>query len=427
MSRFPSFFRQSPGSSRRTAARAADGSPVSIAFDRWLDAELGGRPAPGADIKQAHSLSDADRSAFASLTETFRRIDRLDTRATGRGGSPDTRLQADIWEDIMQATLSLPSGEPSTLAAPVPSGIPVRSPIPHAGRDRRTRTGGFAQLSPVLNVAMAALLVLVLGLSAWTLAGTRWAGNGPGNTNDPGGFASLAALDPNATPASTTQGILPTADECTIAPLTIDQVMERIKGPFPGSIDNVPVVESSPIAYGTPPLLRNVPPQQADIDAIAKVQREFVACSIKGDLLQVWAFYAPSSEFWRSFLDRYPRFVDEATVRADLEAYLQGEQNLFLPGLGWDGVWAGDGSAIPGGLPLVNPDPQASLTIGDQMTSQGRVADIVVSMLYYNPDKPDAAPQYIPREQMAKVWVYEWDEASRMWMISQVGLDANRG
>ncbi|MGB3330343.1 MAG: hypothetical protein WBA46_15390, partial [Thermomicrobiales bacterium] len=203
----------------------------------------------------------------------------------------------------------------------------------------------------MLNAAMAAVLVLVLGLSAWAVTEHSWGGSGddPGGAGVPGGLASLAALDPNATPAA--QGILPSADECTIQPLTVDQVMERIKNAGPQKPKEGEVASTPVPIIGTPPLLHKVTPQQTDIDAIAKVQREFVACSIKGDLLQVWAFYAPESEFWRNFLDSYPPFADETTVRADIEAYVNGGENLFLPGMGWDGVRSLDGQWIPDSLP----------------------------------------------------------------------------
>ncbi|MGB3329494.1 MAG: hypothetical protein WBA46_11100, partial [Thermomicrobiales bacterium] len=72
-------------------------------------------------------------------------------------------------------------------------------------------------------------------------------------------------------------------------------------------------------------------------------------------------------------------------------------------------------------------NPQGSLTTIAQMTSGGRVAEVNVSMLYYDPANLGAPPRYIPREEMARNWVYTWDEASQTWMIAQVGLDVNRG
>lgn len=421
MSRFLNRFSRPPsGSPRRPAARAAAEPPVAVALDRWLDAQMPGRSTPGAGIDPVQTLSGADRSAFASLAGTFYAIDRLDVRAAD---GVDDRLQARLWEDIMQAMLPTQLANPVLIPFVGSSSGPASPPPSIRPFDRPpSRTGGFARLSPVLNVAMAALLVLVLGLSAWAVTGHRpgGSGEGPGGTEGAGGLASLAALDQNTTPVA--QGILPTADECTIQPLTIDQVMERIRNAGPNPNDNA---EATPIpVIATPPVLHKVPPSQEDIDTIAAVQREFVACTIKGAPLQVWAFYAPYSEFWRNFLDNFPRFSDEATVRAAIDDYVEGAWNPSIPGLGWD--TPRENAPFPT-LPLVNPDPQASLVTVDVATSRGRDAEVNVAMVYYTPGKPDVEPVYVPREQMAKIWVYTWDEASQMWMISQVGLDVNRG
>lgn len=417
MSRHLSFLRHLPGSSRRASAAP----PVSIALDQWLDAQMPGPSTPGVADELSHTLSDADRAEVAALSATFHQLDRLDARTVV--GGADTRLQAHCWEEIMHATIPTtatvsPTFSPSSLNGASPS-RPARTLAPQS-RSQPSRIGGFARISPVLNVAMAALLVVVLGFSAWSLMGTRFGGlgDGPDGTEVPAGVASLAAQDLPATPAA--QSLLPTADECTIQPLTVDEVMARVKGQFPGGEVDASVSEGSPVTYGSPPV-KGGTPQQSDLEAIAKVQREFVACSIKGSLLQVWAFYAPESPFWRSFLDGYPRFVDEATVRADVEQYqLTGMQNR-LPGFGWDGLKTLLGEWIPNSLPVVNPDRQASTIMAEAMTSQGREIGIVISMLYYDPGNLDSVPRSYAQSSRYVDWIFRWDEGTKTWMIVQIG------
>ena len=96
-------------------------------------------------------------------------------------------------------------------------------------------------------------------------------------------------------------------------------------------------------------------------------------------------------------------------------------------GSGWNGVRSLDGKWIPYTLPVVNPNSEASLVGIDHMTSQGRVVNITVAMLCYDPGNPTLPPHSIPRSEKARIWDYRWDETSQQWGITQIGRDVSRG
>jgi len=140
---------------------------------------------------------------------------------------------------------------------------------------------------------------------------------------------------------------------------------------------------------------------------------------LKGDQFQVWALIDPESVYWRGFLNTYPPFTDEATVRADLEALADGSAGLdsLIPNVS-------NMLVIDRYLPTVNPDPDASLLKYDMVTENGILRVVIVGMIYHYADGTERA---IPREEMATNWVYTWNQETNSWMVTVIGLDANRG
>lgn len=437
MSRFLNRFSRPPsGSPRRPAARAAAEPPVAIALDRWLDAQMPGRSTPGTAIDPADSLSGADRSAFASLAGTFRRIDRLDVGATD---GADDRLQARLWEDIMQATLPTQFANPAPMPLVGSSSAPASPPLPPRVRplDRpSSRTGGFARLSPVLNVAMAALLVLVLGLSAWAVTGHRpgGSGEGPGGTEVPAALGSLAAPSSEATLATpdgspVAHGIMPTADECTIQPLTIDQVMERLE-PWLQSYAGVgksthmappwipvnltPIVNFDSIPEIVYPVSTSTPTSAAPIDLalsdITEVQRQVMACFVAQDPFRIWALIAPDASYWSFLAWSLLQRTDAPSVRGELEA-LEGKTGSER--MTWLTM---QGYGIVNRMPLVNPDPAASA-----YGMNGTTPVIRVATLAYDVNHPERLPRAMPIDQTYQTWLYVYDNASKRWLVDNIG------
>lgn len=394
---------------------------VAMEFDRQLDAWATGTPAP----TPTTSRSSDEHARLAGLTSAFQQVAAMDATMRERKETSTEHVKKIIWEDIMSAIA--PEISPNESFAPrgthdlrhhVASGI-TRTHN-QLGRNRLGLRRLLPTLSPVLNVAMVAIMLLTLGLGTFVITGgnDRW-GNGS-NGDDPGNPNGLASLPANVQGTPIAGGSLPTADECTVAPLTVDEVMDRIDGPFPGE-SGYPVKEvrllATPLSATSP---EGAPPTVATIDQIAIVHRELMACIIKGDMFQIWTFFAPTSEYWKNILQFYPRFVDEATVRADLEKVAAGEQvrqlkdNLGFVGLRFQ-------------VPLVNPDPSASKMTIDSETDQGRMQSVAVAMLYYRTDDPTAAPSNIPISEYVTPWIYEWEQESESWKVSLPGVEMNRG
>ena len=400
--------------------RPSDASAaVAMDLDRQLDAWVTGTPAPAALTSRAPD----EHVRLTGLTSAFQQVAAMDTTSRERSESSTAHAKAIIWEDIMSATTAIPSSsrpidtpEESTWTTErEESSLPRAARCPNFALPRQP-SRWLPTLSPVLNVAMVALMLFTLGLGAFTITGggDRWGFGGNGNDPGPGGVNGLASLPAGLQGTPIAQAILPAADECTVTPLTIDQVMDRIRGPFPGAA-GYPGGEikllSTPIMSGSP--------SQETIDQIAVVHREFMACIMKGDMFQIWTFFAPESDYWRDILQFYPRFVDEATIRADLEKVNQGEQvRQLTDNLGF--------VALQFRVPVVNPNPTASTIQVEAETEKGRQSIITVSMLYYNIKNQSATPtlagsqnpngQYTP-------WVYEWDTSSGTWKVRVPGTE----
>ncbi len=394
---------------------------VAMEFDRQLDAWATGTPAP----EPTASRSSDEHARLAGLTSAFQQAAAMDATMLDRTEFSTAHAKTIIWEDIMSAT--------TASVTPVNPSPGTRSVTgythEHPGDTRAHNQWGrnwlglrrlLPTLSSVLNVAMVAIMLLALGLGTFVITGgnDRWGNESSGD--DPGNPNGLASLPANVQGTPIAGGSLPTADECTVAPLTVDEVMDGIDGPFPGEAGYLSE-EIRPLATplsATP--TEGGPLTAATIDQIAIVHREFMACIIKGDMFQIWSFFAPASEYWRTILRFYPRFVDEATVRADLEKVAAGEQVRELTdNLGF--------VALQFQVPLVNPDPSASMMTINRETDQGRMRSVEVAMLYYRTDDPTAAPSNIPISEYVTPWIYEWEQESESWKVSLPGVEMNRG
>jgi hypothetical protein len=247
------------------------------AFDRWLDATLAGESTP-ADV-----AIDADPDA--TLRSTAHQVHAL-LRSADRDEGVTGRLDS-IWENLdMHASPSA-----SRMGAMTGAGAPPsRRGLPPVSRHRHTANA--------INLVLTAVLILGLGFGAWQTWST-WNTNGGG---DPQPTAELAALQPEASP-DTGYGvygtpidvnlIAPTAEECMVEPMTVDEVMAALDGV--GINDQVmPDGSLDMTGSGVDPADFTVgPPSQQTFDQIVAVQREWRACIIAGDWMRVLALMHP--------------------------------------------------------------------------------------------------------------------------------------
>ncbi|HEU0165284.1 MAG TPA: hypothetical protein VFQ54_09580 [Thermomicrobiales bacterium] len=381
---------------------------TAMEFDRQLDALVTGMPAPAPD---AASL-DTDRARVDVLTATFLQAASLRT-AQEVAMTASGRTKARIWEDIMSATAS-PSLSPAArpFAGPPPSSN--STPIRNVGRSIRTWTARF---SPVLNVAMVALMILTLVLGAFAVTNRGgWHPNGGPSGNN------LAMLPATVEGTPVAQVDLPTAADCTVKPLTVDEVIDRIKHPYPFYPESPATPVPSQAVYTQP---KSGPLSTKDLAEISDVQRQFDACILKGSPFQLWALIIQGSRFWADIVKAYPPLTSEATVRSDLEELLESGNDPNVVNKTRLLIYSPK-SLNPYGLPLVNPDPAASI-----YTEEGPTNVIAptaeVATLYYDPNNPTAAPTNTPFDQMVQPWFYRWDYSTDSWKIDDIGILEARG
>ncbi len=410
---------------------------IAMDLDRQLDAWVTGTPAPAPLTSRA---SD-EHARLAGLTSTFQQVAAMDATTREPVEFSTAHAKAIIWEDIMSATTAIPSSSR-------PSDTPeettwtrkrVERSLPQAARSKNSTlplrsSRWLPTLSPVLNVAMVAIMVLTLGFGAFTITGGGDR-RGLGGNGDDAGNPQVLASPPTVT-ESTPSALesLPTAADCQASPLTINQVMMRIERGR-GRI--------APIFQPRPETLPLGGPDQHVLDDIAGQQREFLACVMRGNLFQIWTFISPDSTYWNSILGNYGAFVSEETVRADLErlqalgddpfleriiAAIEGSPDL-ITNLGLPGDTLPKGThksgRLPGSfassiryvLPLIDRDPAtAKFVVDDEY-------DRIVTVSIVSRESSQASEKHLSASGFAIPWQYIWDEPTQRWLIWSFGRE----
>lgn len=214
-------------------------------FAAWLDAD-------GLGTAHPEPRSDADLSAAC---EAARQIHDLDA-GLQRYASAVSPHHTRTWEDIMTARSELLSAAP---ASPVP--LPHRSPS-KAHRRNAVQWPAFA------NAIVAMTLLLGLSIGIWRQAGSPspadWL-NRPGN--------EPRIMLPAASPSTATTSSsfpYPTSSECTIAPLTREEVRAHYEA---ANVAPAP----SDVRYE-----RAIEPSTEDAKAIMETFRMWQACRLGG-------------------------------------------------------------------------------------------------------------------------------------------------
>jgi hypothetical protein len=301
-------------------------------FDTWLDAFVAGMSTPA-----SRAASDSTNAEVREAARQFHGLARHAERT-----APEPSGIASSWEAFMSTQeLSIgPTrrGRPrvgpfdTNGASPDISQIPVShqlSDAPGMSPAATRRTAGprtpyrGSRWHIAFNIALAALLVVTFGIGIWRA--TAGGFNGTGGGNDPGG-GQQSAFAPetrvftpeasDATPESVAElPLIPTAAECTVEPLTIDEVLWYVEDPAGASrsreMESVGTPESGQGAIATPgsetaELLDDLlvsfpiesfepgPASPEQLDAIASVQRMWMACVLADSPFQRWALESPS-------------------------------------------------------------------------------------------------------------------------------------
>lgn len=313
-------------------------------FDTWLDDFVAGRSTPA-----SRTASTSENAAVRDAARQFHGLARLAERNIGTD-LPIATLPTN-WKDFMSMQIVETGPE---LASP----SPCRHTVSHPGSYRGERW------HVAFNLALAALLILTIGTGIWRATDGF---NGP-NGGDSSGSDQQSAFAPETRewtpePSDATPDLgeelplLPTAEECTVEPLTIDEVLWYVEDPGGASRSremeqsatpdpNVESVETEPTeapdgsfvdgqlvstpgakqdpSYGEPLIAspsaafapRPASPEQ--LAAIAGVQRMWMACVLADSPLQRWALESPElvAEQVQVLL---PTFADRAEARAILE------------------------------------------------------------------------------------------------------------
>jgi hypothetical protein len=297
-------------------------------FNAYLDALASGRSTPDA------SDAVADQSADPSMpAETARELHDLARAADARQGDPPDS----IWENIMHAGVATPAMSPRAITTRVgPEQPPEASRGATAtiwpGRRSRPQRGIGQRAGRWFNILAAA--VLLLGLAAgWYFSSIGPGGSGGGR--DDGQFAALPAMQ-GGTPAATPAPMeLLGPEDCTVEPLTVDEVMAIVENPSDrvgqlglyggkfvpgGGMYEEPSMGSftGPIVWPREPNDVTVPDGELRLQ-IEAVTNEYLACLAWGANFQLWALEYPG-QVQSSILGNFPVYRSQEQVRAYVES-----------------------------------------------------------------------------------------------------------
>jgi hypothetical protein len=280
------------------------------AFDHDLDALVAGTPADRA------SDQPSDR-ALNDLGTAARQFHGLAARADRSPDAATQRTLDTIWEDLMsahaQASLQTPVATPR---------------LAGNGSGSRTRPGRIlagprpSRWQVALNGVLAAALILAIAAGSWRALDIF--GPSDGGVPDPIRFSAMGSQgEENFTAAP-----VPTADECTVEPLTVEEVMTIFESPAVYTYE----VGNQVVPMATPEVLpRELPPdprgpyprpEPAVVQEIAASQRMWLACAIAGDPFRVWAMES-DLRIVQSIGSRYLGGYSREAIRAELEAVKQ--------------------------------------------------------------------------------------------------------
>jgi hypothetical protein len=375
----------------------------NTSFDQWLDDVVRGESTPGDDVASDDTTAGTGqlRAAARQIHDLAAQSDRLvdDVSVTGN------RLDR-IWEQVMMNTGAIAAGG----SAGVRAGAAV------SGSTRSGRTVPlFARhrWQGIVNTVVAAALILGLTVGVWlTYQGMN--GGGGGSENEPVHFSAISQnnIGDTATPEVVNQDgtpiaapvienvDMPTAEECVVEPLTVDQVLAAVDNAYIGEQADSPDAYAGSGAENVSSSHEGPPPETVLIE-VSALQREWSACVLAGSWMQLFALMDKPKIRWIVTERLYPTYLSREDGRAIIET-------LETSGVGPHGETA---EYVFGSdrIGLVNPDPTLSKMVG-----RGYVAPAILMF-----DSNGALTQVIdsPGVNEYRYFTYVWDSQDKAWRM----------
>jgi hypothetical protein len=403
--------------------------PTNPNFDQWLDGFVRGESTPNDETSNDDPESRQLRQAAGQFHDLAGRVDAV-------MGDPATNKRLDhIWENVMMNTQA-----PAVTAAIGPGGV-----ISGGSAGRTNPLFARHRWPSIVNSLVAAALILGLGFGMWQTFQGLSGGNGP----EPTQFAGLVQGDPTETagptevpatvaPDSTPSGELtggdggeptvvpegsaaestptvvpqvgpydpPTAEDCKVEPLTVDEVLAIVDSyAVGGDLVNLPETVEVPDVAREQGTVNNVNPNKATMDTIMAVHREWMACAMAKSQFQMWAL---TSEF---------TIATEVTNRIYPLYRTREEGRALLEELRDHGTINSEPYFFPVDAVDIDPDPGNSVQLSDGLIQLGWVrydhfGNVVKS-------ESSSYAELIRQTPFSgqSFYVYTWDRVEGGWEI----------
>ncbi|MDQ3656877.1 MAG: hypothetical protein M3457_17620 [Chloroflexota bacterium] len=375
-------------------------------FDIWLDAYVAGRSTPA-----SRAASD---SVPGDVRDAARQFHGL---AHGAERSPTLPSFAPTWEDFMHSQSIGTAAE--LVSARSSASRPIRLP----------NTARPSNWDRAFSTTLVAAIVLALSTGIWRASSGTPFGFGDGPPDSPGiPFGGQVAQDDSGDidPAD-----LPTAEDCTVEPLTIDEVIWYIQEPRE-AVYSTDLASPGPlpteVVPATPPATNPSndeagPASPEDLAGAAETQRMLMACILADSHFQMWALFDPG---WvrQQVLADLPALTGEDEARAILEEVEEtgtGPVYTFYPPSELSLL----GTIPDGGAQLLDTDPANSWIVAEMYITAGYItydADgtmLETSNAFANrlgtPVDPDRA--LLVGDLTCTSYDFTWNEARSMWLV----------
>lgn len=373
--------------------------PLADPISEWLDAVAEGESPPATG-----QGSDPDLDSLRASASRFHALARAGERyAAAVSPLPDT------WEDLMSINAPTMDSTYEHQTRTMGAVKPVSSEEGHGRFPLRN-----LPWNQTANILLAAALILAVSAGIWRATGGVSFGIGGGPPDQPtvpfGGFVNqdatpeVSAVDPAA---------MPKAEDCTVQPLTVDEVIHILqqRNPSTGWFPSIATPRNS-ATPGSDPAIPGDYPTEVQITDVTAVQQMWKSCALAKSWFQMWAVETPAL-VQEQVLKALPPLTGEQEARSLLESLEDGELV--------------DGFSIPRPYTMLNfidPDP-----LNSWLFDQGF---LIAGFRYYDQDGTYRGSRSAQESQIFSemtggnryscgVYVFGLSEDLQSWLLNEVG------